>query len=258
MRGGYPQSVGFFYFMAKDPAFLFYSNDFLTGVSDLTMEERGQYITLLCLQHQKGNLSEKTIRLSVGNAAADVMAKFSRGEDGLFFNQRLNEEIEKRKIHGEKQRQRAKDGWDKRKNNMPGHDSGNAAALPLEDENENEIENRIRKEKEAEKYLVPQMLNVFKSKNPTYMGSIDHDFKPLMSIAKFLAGQGNIDLLKDSDQILEVWSLLSEKISKDNFYCQKALITISNHIQSIAQTSVHGQKSKPGTSAARTEALRNW
>jgi len=51
--------------MAKDPAFLFYSSDFLSGITDLTMEERGQYITLLCLQHQKGSLSEKTIRLSV-------------------------------------------------------------------------------------------------------------------------------------------------------------------------------------------------
>jgi len=68
----------------KDPAFLFYASDFLTGVSGLTMEERGQYITLLCLQHQTGHLSEKEIRLCVGNAAADVMAKFEKDENGNF------------------------------------------------------------------------------------------------------------------------------------------------------------------------------
>ena len=43
--------------MERDPAFLFYSSDFLSGIADLNMEERGQYITLLCVQHQKGRLN---------------------------------------------------------------------------------------------------------------------------------------------------------------------------------------------------------
>ena len=70
----------------KDPAFLFYSSDFLNGVVDLTMEERGQYITLLCLNHQKGELTEKTIRLSVGSVSVDVLAKFKQDENGLLYN----------------------------------------------------------------------------------------------------------------------------------------------------------------------------
>ena len=37
----------------KDPAFLFYSSDFLSGTMLMTDEEIGQYIKLLCLQHQK-------------------------------------------------------------------------------------------------------------------------------------------------------------------------------------------------------------
>jgi 5-methylcytosine-specific restriction endonuclease McrA len=82
--------------MAKDPAFLFYSSDFLSGVTDLTMEERGQYITLLCLQHQKGPLSEKTIRLTVGSVSVDVLAKFEKDNEGRYFNERLKSEIEKR------------------------------------------------------------------------------------------------------------------------------------------------------------------
>jgi len=82
--------------MAKDPAFLFYSADFLTGVADLTMEERGQYITLLCLQHQKGELSEKTIKLAVGNVSDDVLSKFTKLENGNFINKRLLNEMVKR------------------------------------------------------------------------------------------------------------------------------------------------------------------
>lgn len=80
----------------KDPAFLFYSSDFLTGCTNLTMEERGQYISLLCIQHQTGHLSEKTIRLSVGIVSDDIMSKFKKDENGLFYNERLEIEVEKR------------------------------------------------------------------------------------------------------------------------------------------------------------------
>ena len=90
--------------MAKDPAFLFYSSDFLSGISDLTMEERGQYITLLCLQHQKGSLSEKTISLSVGSVSVDVLKKFTKDSEGNFFNKRLLDESEKRNKFTESRR----------------------------------------------------------------------------------------------------------------------------------------------------------
>jgi uncharacterized protein YdaU (DUF1376 family) len=125
--------------MSKDPAFLFYASDFLTGVSDLSMDERGVYITLLCLQHQKGRLTKKVISLCGGNATADVLAKFRQDENGLFYNERLEVEIDKRKQHAEKQRQRAVDGWKKRKEDVS---HGNATAMPLEDinRNVNEIE----------------------------------------------------------------------------------------------------------------------
>lgn len=121
--------------MSKDPAFLFYSSDFLSGISDLTMEERGQYITLLCLQHQKGRLTKKNIGIAVPNATADTMAKFKIDENGLYYNERLEIEINKRKEFTEKQRQRAVDGWKKRKANLKA--TANATALPLENENEN-------------------------------------------------------------------------------------------------------------------------
>ena len=57
----------------NDPAVLFYTSDFLTGVMDMTMEERGQYITLLCYQHQKGHIHEKTIKIVVGSCSDSVV-----------------------------------------------------------------------------------------------------------------------------------------------------------------------------------------
>ena len=83
--------------MSKDPAFLMYSSDFLTGVTDLTMEERGQFITLLCLQHQKGHLSKKLMQLQChGIPTADVLAKFRIDENGLYYNERVEEEERKK------------------------------------------------------------------------------------------------------------------------------------------------------------------
>lgn len=92
----------------KDPAFLFYSSDFLNGCVDLTMEERGQYITLLCIQHQKGILTKKSIGLSLGlswdTLSDDLKSKFIENEKGEIFNVRLNSEIENRHKFLEKQR----------------------------------------------------------------------------------------------------------------------------------------------------------
>ena len=80
--------------MAKDPAVLFFTADFLVGTYNLSMQERGEYITLLCLQHQQGHLSEDTVR-SIASSAA-VMDKFLRDPHGRYYNERLDQEKVKR------------------------------------------------------------------------------------------------------------------------------------------------------------------
>jgi uncharacterized protein YdaU (DUF1376 family) len=45
--------------MAKDPAFLFYPSDFLTGTMFMNNEQIGIYIRLLCSQHQHGGVIDK-------------------------------------------------------------------------------------------------------------------------------------------------------------------------------------------------------
>lgn len=166
--------------MSKDPAFLFYSQDFLTGVSDLTMKERGQYITLLCLQHQKGILTRKNIELSVGEISEDVLKKFTTDENGNFFNSRLRIESNKRKQHSNKQRDRSLSGWEKRKKKESrGKAAASAAALPLENEDENEdvIENKDESKNEI---ILPFETKNFKewwSRWLEYRGEIGKKYK---------------------------------------------------------------------------------
>lgn len=191
--------------MAKDPAFLFYSSDFLNGVSDLTMEERGQFITLLCLQHQKGTLTDKTIRLSLGSVSVDVLSKFSKDKDGNYFNERLNEEIEKRIQFTESRRNNGSKGGRPKVNTKP---LGLAKHNLMEDVNENENEdininknrctfeqayeymsNRIGKEQakaEAEKFVNYYESNGWKvGKNP--MKSWTHAVNNWINNAKIYA-----------------------------------------------------------------------
>lgn len=89
----------------SDPAVLFYTSDFLTGVIDMTMEERGQYITLLCYQHQKGHIKEETIRLLVGYPSDMVMKHFIKDEEEKFYNRRMDLEKEKREHFVESRRE---------------------------------------------------------------------------------------------------------------------------------------------------------
>ena len=100
----------------NDPAVLFYTSDFLTGVMDMTMEERGQYITLLCYQHQKGHIKEETIRLLVGNVSINVLSHFKQDEEGKYYNNRMDIEKEKRHLFTESRRNNGKKGGRPKKN----------------------------------------------------------------------------------------------------------------------------------------------
>jgi hypothetical protein len=127
--------------MAKDPAFLFYSSDFLTGTLTLNFEDRGRYITILCLMHQQGRLQEDTIRFVVGFISDSLRSKFSIDESGNWYNPRLEDEVEKRKHFTESRRNNGKKGG--RKPNAIPNDIpiGLPTTNLTENENENENEN---------------------------------------------------------------------------------------------------------------------
>ena len=96
-----------FYFMAKDPAVLFYTSDFLSGTFTMDNEQVGKYIRLLCLQHQKGKLSEKDM-LSICKAYdVEIFDKF-KVEDGFYYNERMYNETIRRQKFSESRRNNAK------------------------------------------------------------------------------------------------------------------------------------------------------
>lgn len=93
--------------MAKDPAVLFYTSDFLSGTRTMKNEEVGMYITLLCLQHQYGKLTEQDM-LSICNGYNEkVFSKFEKNGD-YYFNKRMHEEAIKRSKYSESRRNNAK------------------------------------------------------------------------------------------------------------------------------------------------------
>lgn len=85
--------------MAKDPAFLFYSKDWLEGTAEMTPDEKGVYIDLLAHQHQKGSLPADTKRLAkmVGISEQEFLTvwtllknKFNQTDDRM-VNRKLSE-----------------------------------------------------------------------------------------------------------------------------------------------------------------------
>lgn len=100
--------------MSKMPYVKFYSESFMTGVSGLTNEECGMYIKLLCLQHQSGHLDERTICLTCAIKSISeipyVMKKFEQDEDGLYFNSRMEIEIQKAEKYVESRIENGKNG----------------------------------------------------------------------------------------------------------------------------------------------------
>lgn len=135
--------------MSKDPAFLFYTSDFMTGVQFMSLEERGAYITLLAAQHQHGHLDPKRVGFLLGfgwDMLSDaVREKFSTDENGLIFNERLEIEIEKRAQYIEKQTNNGLKGGRPRKEKNPKETQtkpkGKPKQNPTENDNDNENTN---------------------------------------------------------------------------------------------------------------------
>jgi hypothetical protein len=92
--------MGLFYFMAKDPAVLFYTSDFLSGTFTMTNEQVGKYIKLLCLQHQKGPLTERDMLSVCQTYDEDIFAKFEY-IDNHYVNIRMQTESIRRKSYSE-------------------------------------------------------------------------------------------------------------------------------------------------------------
>jgi len=132
--------------MAKDPAFLFYSSDFITGVAFMSDEQVGKYIRLLCMQHLHGHLSEKHMMHICKTYDADIFAKFKKDDDGLYYNQRVEDEINKRKNFTDS---RKANRISKKTIISSTYEKHMSPHMENENENENENKDESKNEKKA-------------------------------------------------------------------------------------------------------------
>lgn len=130
----------------KDPAFLFYSSDFLTGTILMSDEQTGRYIKLLCLQHQKGRLSKSDFFKIADETDIELISKFNIDENGLFYNERLENEAVKRSNYCASRRNNREKGVKHKKKISKSY------VLHMENENINENINIIKDENKKRKY----------------------------------------------------------------------------------------------------------
>lgn len=162
--------------MAKDPAFLFYSQDFYTGVATLNWEERGKFISILCLMHQQGRMKEETIRFLVGSVSDNLKSKFKTDDKGFWYNVRLEEETAKRNKFTESRRENGNLGGRPKKpkdNGKPKQNlKVNHMVNHMEDENANE----------------DVILNEYKNWTDSIISGNDHFFEQLFMKETIPAG----------------------------------------------------------------------
>lgn len=186
--------------MAKDPAFLFYPNDYIGGTLGMTFEEKGAYIELLMVQFNRGHMTTHMIAQTVGQIWESIKSKFVQDENGLWYNQRL--ELEK---------QRRMDFTESRRNNKEGknqytkgHKKGHMTSH-MENENKN-IDNNLNK------IVINKNGKLFK--NSDFQDLPEHFYKSIIE-QMFILKQKRID----QDTIYKLWDAFKlEKLTGVTWY----------------------------------------
>lgn len=134
----------------KDPAVLFYPESYLVGTRFMTYEQKGKYMELLCFQHQQGHLSEEDMLAICGEYDKRIFAKFVVDENGLYYNERMEEEIIRRNKYTEALRRNGEKGGRPKKtnknqlDNLSDNQQDNQLGNQLRNRNINENINVIR------------------------------------------------------------------------------------------------------------------
>lgn len=90
----------------KDPALLWYFNDWMGGTATMSRHLKGCYMDLLCVQFNSGALSLDEIKTVLGSdfGSWPALQKKFKCENGLYFNERLMNEKDKRSSFTESRR----------------------------------------------------------------------------------------------------------------------------------------------------------
>lgn len=129
---------------SKDPATLWYWNDWIGGTLTLTRQAKGAYMDLLTAQFNSGHLTETQIKTLLGTDqglwGTVLREKFLVDGDGKYYNKRLDDEIQRRANFSKNQADRIKKRWSKSRGNTAVY----TGAVPIETETENRNENSLK------------------------------------------------------------------------------------------------------------------
>jgi len=120
----------------RAPAFMLYVDDFLGGTSEMSAEEVGGYIRLLCHQWTKGGLPYDEPRLGMmaglmgSPSLGYVIAKFTLCADGKLRHPRLEALRTERDAFLTKQAESGREGAKKRWENRPANGNPNGEPMP--------------------------------------------------------------------------------------------------------------------------------
>lgn len=128
----------------------------------MSFEDRGKYVSILCLMHQQGRMKEETIRFLVGSISDILRAKFSVDDNGFWFNERLELEIQKRTEFTESRRNNGLKGGRPKASAKPNgyplaKPNGKATGNHMGNENEDDIINKVEPdffESNAQAYML--------------------------------------------------------------------------------------------------------
>lgn len=218
--------------MAKDPAFLFYTNDFLSGTQFFSDEQLGKYLRLLMAQHQMGHLEEKHMIQICKTYDKDVFLKFKRDSNGLYYNERLENEIIKRKNYTQSRsdNRKSKKTYDEHMENR--NENININMLIIE-----EGENFSEKIKSDIQMVVVEMYKIWQKKNPMYPMDKERDYSSLLQFAYKIAEtkgwkRNSVISSKELD-VLKSWEKICDYLMQDNWLKTKPLSTILTQWQGI-------------------------
>jgi uncharacterized protein YdaU (DUF1376 family) len=134
--------------MSKDPAFLFYPNDYLGGTMGFSVDQHGLYILALIFQFNNGRFTEIQINGILNNRFNEIKHKF-KTDGNLYWNNRLDTEKEKRQLYVKSRRESIDKRWHKNDKPLSGNKldtihtyQPNPIRMGNENEDENEDENR--------------------------------------------------------------------------------------------------------------------
>lgn len=232
--------------MAKDPAILWYWNDWQGGTMTLTRNQKGCYMDLLAAQFNSGPLSLEQVKTVLGTDQANwtvLQAKFKKKvENGneLFFNERMESEKNRRRAFVEKQSENGKLGG------RPKKPKQKPTLKPNETNKENEIED------ETETEIVIETSKGGPGENRKTEFLANTKWKQEFCMAKGL-------------QILQLEKLMFEFISDCDLkgeYVDSYKRYFTNWFNKKQNGQTHQRTipggTKLGTSEARVEALKNW